>query len=105
MTATDHLFQDHVAAELRKGDQRMDDIVAKINAIEVEQAAAKIALLKNTETTDKVEANTSEMLEVFQSWKGAMRALEMIGKLAKPLGYIASLCAGVVGIWAAIKAR
>ncbi len=43
------------------------------------------------------------MLAVFKSWQGAMKVMDMIGSLAKPLGYIAALIAAVVGIWTAMK--
>ena len=47
--------------------------------------------------------DTAEMLAVFKSWQGAMKVMDMIGSLAKPLGYIAALIAAVVGIWNAMK--
>ena len=43
------------------------------------------------------------MLEVFESWKGAMRVMEMLGKLAKPLGYIVGFGASVAAFWASMK--
>ena len=81
----------------------MDEIVKTVAAIQVEQAGAKVLLAENTETINEIKTDTADMLEVFESWKGAMRVMEMIGKLAKPLGYIAALIAAVVGIWNAMK--
>ena len=103
MPRTPEEFNDYVAKELRAGDKRMDEIVKTIAAIQIEQASAKVLLAENTETIKEIKTDTADMLEVFESWKGAMRVMEMIGKLAKPLGYIAALIASVVGIWAAIK--
>ena len=60
-------------------------------------------LAKNSEKINEIKTDTAGMLEVFESWKGAMRVMEMIGSLAKPLGYIAALIAAVVGIWNAMK--
>lgn len=81
----------------------MDEIVKTVAAIQIEQASAKVLLAENTETIKEIKTDTADMLEVFESWKGAMRVMEMIGKLAKPLGYIVGLIAAVVGIWNAMK--
>lgn len=96
-------FNNYVAQELVAGDKRMDEIVKTVAAIQIEQASAKVLLAENTETINEIKTDTADMLEVFESWKGAMRVMEMLGKLAKPLGYIAALIAAVVGIWNAMK--
>ena len=61
------------------------------------------ALAANTETIAQIKTDTAEMLGVFESWKGAMKVMEMIGKLAKPLGYIVGLGASMAAFWAAMK--
>ena len=103
MPRTPEEFDNYVAQELRAGDKRMDEIVKTVAAIQIEQASAKVLLAENTETIKEIKTDTADMLEVFESWKGAMRVMEMIGSLAKPLGYIAALIAAVVGIWTAMK--
>ncbi len=85
MPRTPEEFNEYVAKELRAGDKRMDEIVKTVAAIQVEQASAKVLLAENTETIKEIKTDTADMLEVFESWKGAMRVMEMIGKLAKPL--------------------
>jgi len=81
----------------------MDEIVKTIAAIQIEQASAKVLLAENTETIKEIKTDTADMLEVFESWKGSMRVMEMIGKLAKPLGYIVGLGASIAAFWAAMK--
>ena len=103
MPRTPEEFNDHVAKELRAGDKRMDEIVKTIAAIQNEQASAKVLLAENTETIKEIKTDTADMLEVFESWKGAMRVMEMLGKLAKPLGYIVGFGASVAAFWAAMK--
>lgn len=103
MPRTQDDFNNYVARELRVGDARMDEIVKTVSAIQIEQAEAKVLLAENTETIKQIQANTNDMLEVFESWKGAMRALEMIGRLAKPLGYIVGLGASIAAFWVALK--
>ena len=96
-------FDNYVAQELRAGDERMDEIVKTIAAIQIEQASAKVLRAENAETINKIKTDTADMLEVFESWKGAMRVMEMLGKLAKPLGYIVGLGASIAAFWTAMK--
>lgn len=103
MPRTPEEFNDYVAKELRAGDKRMDEIVKTVAAIQIEQASAKVLLAENTETIKEIKTDTADMLEVFESWKGAMRVMEMIGKLAKPLGYIVGLGASIAAFWTAMK--
>lgn len=103
MPRTPEEFNNYVAQELRAGDKRMDEIVKTVAAIQIEQASAKVLLAENAETIKKIKTDTAGMLEVFESWRGAMRAMEMLGKLARPLSYITAFVGSVVGIWVAIK--
>ena len=81
----------------------MDSLTDEITAVKLEQSEFRRLLKENTDDTKAIKADTAELLEAFRSFKGAMKVLEMIGKLAKPLGYIAALIAAVVGIWTAMK--
>ena len=124
MPRTTEDFHNYVANELRAGDRRMDEIVNTVAQIQAEQASAKTLLAANTETIAQIQAeqasakvlraanaatieqiktDTAEMLGVFESWKGAMKVMEMLGKLAKPLGYIVGFGASVAAFWAAMK--
>lgn len=103
MPRTPEEFNDYVAKELRAGDKRMDEIVKTVAAIQIEQASAKVLLAENTATIQEIKTDTAEMLAVFKSWQGAMKVMEMIGKLAKPLGYIVGLGASIVAFWTAVK--
>lgn len=103
MPRTDEDWKDYVAKELRSGESRMNGFTEDISTIKAEQSEMRKELAANSEATARVEANTAEMLDVFESWKGAMRVLESVGKLAKPLGYIIGLGAAIAGLWTAIK--
>ena len=103
MPRTPEEFNNYVAQELIAGDKRMDEIVRTVAAIQIEQASAKVLLAENTETINEIKTDTADMLEVFESWKGAMRVMDMLGKLAKPLGYIVGFGASVVAFWTAMK--
>ena len=103
MPRTTEEFRNYVANELSAGDRRMDEIVNTVAQIQAEHASAKVLLAANTETIAQIKTDTAEMLGVFESWKGAMKVMEMIGKLAKPLGYIVGLGASMAAFWAAMK--
>jgi hypothetical protein len=89
--------------ELAEGDKRMNSLTDEVTAIKLEQAQFRVELAENTNATNRIEANTAELLDVFESWKGAMKVLTWIGKAAKPLGYLVGLGASVAAFWAAIK--
>ena len=103
MPRTPEEFNDYVVQELMAGDKRMDEIASTVAQIQAEQASAKVLLAANTETIAQIKTDTAEMLSVFESWKGAMKVMEMIGRLAKPLGYIVGLGASMAAFWAAMK--
>lgn len=69
-------------AQLEAGSERMDGIEQKL---------------------DGIKTDTAEMLEFFNSVRGAFRVLDMLGKLAKPLSYIMMFVGGCVGVWLALK--
>lgn len=89
--------------ELAEGDKRMNSLADEVTAVKLEQAQFRVELAENTNATKRIEANTAEMLDVFESWKGAMKVLTWIGKAAKPLGYVAALCASIAAFWTAMK--
>lgn len=78
-----------VHTRFQAGSDRMDAIEKKLDA--------------NSEATARVEANTAEMLEFFNSVRGAFRVLDMLGKLAKPLAYIMMFIGACTGVWLALK--
>lgn len=96
-------FEQSVAAALSQGDERMDSLAEEVTAIKLEQSQFRAELAENTNATKRIEANTAEMLDVFESWKGAMKVLNWIGKAAKPLGYVVGLGASIAAFWTAIK--
>ncbi len=57
----------------------------------------------NTESTQRIEANTSELVKAFDNLQGALKVLNWVGSLAKPMGYIVALVASVWAFIAAVK--
>ncbi len=103
MPRTQEGFNDYMAAELRTADLRMDELVGKVNAIEKDHAAARALLKENTEAINAIKSDTADMLATFESWRGAMRVLEAIGRLAKPVSYIVGLVASIAAFYTAVK--
>ena len=46
---------------------------------------------------DSIDRNTKELIDTFQAFKGAMRVIDMMASLAKPMMYITGFF-GVVGV-------
>lgn len=57
----------------------------------------------NTEATRRIETNTADLIDLFNSFRGGFKVLEYIGKLAKPLGAIIAMIAAIAGLWATLK--
>lgn len=58
---------------------------------------------ENTESTKRTEENTSELIDILHSLKGAFRVLTWVGGLAKPVGAIVSLGLALWGVLQAFK--
>lgn len=89
--------------ELRK---RMDDHEARthelaqaVTAVKLEQIEYVKLLKENTDTTHEVKKTVDEMFVVFESWQGAMRVLEWIGKVAKPVAAITAMVTTFIVAW------
>ena len=52
---------------------------------------------------DKIEADTSEMIEMFNALQGGFSVLQMIGKLAGPIGVVAAAITAVSVAWSKFK--
>lgn len=75
---------------------RLDAGDARFDRVEKDLAA-------NTAATREVATNTAELVDIFKAFKGAMKVLEYVGKLAKPLGYILKAGLAVAAVWVAVK--
>lgn len=58
----------------------------------------------NTESTQRVEANTAELVAAFRNLKGFFSVLDYLGKLAKPLGWVLAAGTAAVLFWDRFKA-
>lgn len=81
---------EETADRLRKGDKRMDDLQAQIDSL-------REAINENTRLTQEVRDSTSGLVEVLDALRGGMRVIELLGRIARPVGWVA-------GAWAAYKA-
>lgn len=72
--------------------QKLQDLEIRVNAIEISQ-------VEHAKKTDSIKSDTAELLQTFNALRGAWVVLNAIGKLAKPITFIA----GVFGTWFVIK--
>jgi hypothetical protein len=86
--------------------------LAMVRLTGVESRAEKLALglSENTRVTNSIAKNldqvvddTKDLVEVAKASKGAIKVLNWVGALAKPIWYIAVCVTALVGLWAALK--
>ncbi len=80
---------EEVRGRLDDGDTRMENIEGAVKA--------------NTDITQQIKVDTSEIIDAFKSFTAAMRVLEVIGKIAKPLTYVVMLGTAIAGVVSAFK--
>lgn len=103
MPRTQQDFKDYIAGEMREADKRMDKLVEDMAELKAAQSKTGAMLAENVQAVAAIKSDTADMLATFESWRGAMRTLEMIGKLAKPVSYIVGLGASIAAFWTAMK--
>ena len=98
-------------------EQRLDEAAMHRRSLSIQMDAAvrraeeqaesidsiRGGLEENTKATKEIYKNTAEMLDLFQSWKGAMKVLEVLGKAAKPLAAILGLFVALAAWWGTLK--
>jgi hypothetical protein len=70
---------------------------------EVSHAEIYARLMLVEEKVDRIDQNTQGVVTAFQAASGAFLVLETLGKLAKPILYVGSLCVAVAIYWQTVK--
>lgn len=83
-------------------DRRLDEGAALMDALCKELAENTTATKQAQADASHTKKDTKELVELLNSFKGAFHVLEMIGKTAKPIGFIAAGIAGVIGAFKAV---
>ncbi len=96
-------FGNLISVERDTIDRRLDKGAQRMGRIESDLAAMRSRLESNAAIMQKVLDSTAEIVEFFASMRGAMRVLDWIGKLARPVAGIVGLCAALVALWTAIR--
>ena len=76
---------------------------SNFTALEVRVGHIETKLEENTKTTNEIAVSVADAVEFLNAAKGAMKVLDMIGRLAKPLSYIVLFVSAIVGVWTTIK--
>ena len=82
---------------------RLDRGAERMGRIEGDLTAVRDRLESNARLMEQMVSSTTEIVDFFDSIRGAMRVLNWIGKLARPIGAIIGLCAALVALWTAIR--
>lgn len=76
-------------------------LTKRSEALETRMEAFETQLSENTAATKRVDESTRELVDILNSWKGAMKVMDFLARFAKPLGAIATLG----GAWAAWRTQ
>ena len=71
--------------------------------VDSEMKSLRADLDANTAVTQSIKNDTGELITTFKNFQGAMQVLEMLGKLARPLGYILMFGSALLGLLHVIK--
>lgn len=82
----------------------IEELKRTVQEISDRQTQMERQLKENTETTHKVAANTAVIVEWTEAMAGAMKVLEALGKLAKPLSYLFAVGTAIAMSWGFVKA-
>ena len=96
-------FGNLISVERDTINRRLDKGVQRMAHIEDDLALVHNRLERNAQMAQKILDSTAEIVEFFESMRGAMRVLNWIGKLARPVAGIIGLCAALVALWTAIR--
>ena len=83
---------------------RFDEGDGRFNRLEEDLAENTRQTKKIASTVSTLSNDLGDMIEVAKAAKGAIKVLNWIGALAKPLGYIAIFVGACVSAYTAVKA-
>ena len=109
---SDHL--DTVPGQLGELSKRLDDrdqeIQRQFAAGSARFTSLEAGLAENTAATKRIDERTAlqaakmqPLLEIAEAAGGAIKVLNWIGKLARPMGFIDFFASSAVGFYAAVK--
>lgn len=113
ITLPDNLFPDDTArwqAEVRTRMMERDALALAANvrrdermtAHEQNMADMQAKLDTNAAAIDRVEASTGGIVDMMQSWTGAMKTIEAVGKALRPITYIVGFVTAMIALLAAV---
>lgn len=92
-----------IGDHLTKVDDQMQHGDARMTRIEGDLSSVRGELADNTAATQELVRNTKDIVEFFEAMKGALKVLNWLARIAKPLGYIVGLITAGLGLWTALK--
>lgn len=80
-----------------------DTVPGALQHVHDRLSKVEVGLAENTKLTKDVQTSVSDLVDVLNALRGAFKVLEALGKIAKPVGYVAASIAAVWGAVLAIK--
>lgn len=83
--------------------EKVCEHMERIERLEAQSKVLTEQLAENTADTKQAKENTGQIIEIIQSWQGAIRVLEAIGRVFRPLGFIAIALSAFAGLIISVK--
>lgn len=97
-TPADQYYSEAFIKSLHGQVVQMKDDLAECRS---DLAEFKQVTQRNTESIDRVEKDTREIVETFRALSGGFKVLQGLGRLAKPLAYIVGLVTAIITAYSA----
>lgn len=99
--------RDYTTRAIRDLQVQFDEVTTRIDARLTEGTVRMDnqdkAIAANTTLTQSIKDDVSSVVEIFNAMKGLMKVLDVLGKFAKPIGYIVGAASAAVVFWGRIK--
>jgi hypothetical protein len=90
-------------ADEHLSDAFIKSLHARVVQMEQDMAHNAEATARNTDSIETIRQNTQDIVDTFAALAGGFKVLQGLGRLARPIGYIATAIAATLAAVAAVK--
>ena len=94
---------DFIHAQLKDHVERIGILEKQGFMLDGQSTLMQTSLAENTILTKNIEQKTNDVFDILNSWRGAIKTLEGIGRFIKPFGFIAAAMTALITLYITIK--
>lgn len=99
-------MEEHEGVERRKEDSLWrETFVRQLEALTEHASEMDARIVENTKVTKAIADSTKELVDIMNSFRGAMSAMDIIGKFLKPFAFISSISLATITAWFTFKGK